>query len=728
MPEYTPRFKLPIPDFLQSPWIEALETTFNSIDTALYNALLSNAANWANSTAYAIGDVVIDNVANGELYVCAVAHTSPATPTTFATYRTSNPTHWNAAVTIPAFRGTWQTATLYTANDFVVDNGRYAVAAETHTSGVFNTDLAANKWTVLIDVSGITSGAINSTDWTNLASDTETDLGGVSSSRLNITGTTTIESFGTATNTFKILKFNDALILTNNNPALLLLDNANRTTAANDVMFVASDASGNWRELFYSRFVPIATQGEAETGTNNTKLMTPLRTAQASVAGLALKAPVAAQYVTLALDGTLTAERVLTAGVGISLTDAGANGAATLRTTFIRRAITGADTIIGTDHSKMIEVTSGTFTLALTAAATLTSSFYCLIANYGTGVVTIDADGAEQIDGATTATLRAGELILLQCTGTAFETLALSRVQIDTFTSNGTYNKPVWAKWMQVHVVGGGGGGGGGRGGAAGSTRSGGGGGGGGAGVIQLLNALLVGASESVTVGAAGSNGAGGSSGDGTAGGVGGVSSFGTLIYAHGGGGGGGGTTASDIGGGGGGGEISPGGAGSAGAAGVAGAPDGGVAGALSGSSRFGGGAGGVGDDSVATDGFKSVHGGGGGGGGEGVTSGNTEGTGREGGASGPTTTSTAGTPGSDADGGAGGAANGGAGTNGAAGAGLSAGSGGGGGGGQDSGTGGAGGNGGAPGGGGGGGGGGTTTGGAGGAGGVGEVRVWTYG
>jgi len=43
-----------------------------------------------------------------------------------------------------------------------------------------------------------------------------------------------------------------------------------------------------------------------------------------------VSAPTDAQYVTLAVDSTLSAERVLTAGSGITLTDAGSNGAATI--------------------------------------------------------------------------------------------------------------------------------------------------------------------------------------------------------------------------------------------------------------------------------------------------------------------------------------------------------------------------------------------------------------
>jgi hypothetical protein len=44
-------------------------------------------------------------------------------------------------------------------------------------------------------------------------------------------------------------------------------------------------------------------------------------------------APANSQYVTLALDATLTNERVLTAGAGISITDGGPNGNVTIATT-----------------------------------------------------------------------------------------------------------------------------------------------------------------------------------------------------------------------------------------------------------------------------------------------------------------------------------------------------------------------------------------------------------
>ena len=50
---------------------------------------------WANSTVYSIGNQRYDG-SNGTIWQCAVAHTSPATPTTFAQDRAANPTRWTA--------------------------------------------------------------------------------------------------------------------------------------------------------------------------------------------------------------------------------------------------------------------------------------------------------------------------------------------------------------------------------------------------------------------------------------------------------------------------------------------------------------------------------------------------------------------------------------------------------------------------------------------------------
>ncbi len=106
---------------------------------------------WINSTEYAPDDVVTDPDL-GSLWLCRELHTSAAVPTTFLEDRTAHPTFWTVVETAPIYRGVWLTATRYVNNDFVLTNNAYYVARESHTSGVFATDLAAGKWDLLIDM------------------------------------------------------------------------------------------------------------------------------------------------------------------------------------------------------------------------------------------------------------------------------------------------------------------------------------------------------------------------------------------------------------------------------------------------------------------------------------------------------------------------------------------------------------------------------------------------
>ena len=78
-----------------------------------------------------------------------------------------------------------------------------------------------------------------------------------------------------------------------------------------------------------------------------------------------------------------------------------------------------AYTVIDDDFGALIKAT-GTWSLALTAAATLADGFWFEVRNTGSGTITIDPNSTEQIDGATTITLAAGESCKVVCDGSAF--------------------------------------------------------------------------------------------------------------------------------------------------------------------------------------------------------------------------------------------------------------------------------------------------------------------
>lgn len=115
----------------------------------------------------------------------------------------------------------------------------------------------------------------------DIASAGTTDLGAVEGLMHDITGTTTITSFGTVSaGIWKIIKFEGALTLTHNATSLILPGAANITTADGDIAVVISEGSGNWRCVSYipAATAPIAaSQTEQEAGTTNTRFVTPGR-------------------------------------------------------------------------------------------------------------------------------------------------------------------------------------------------------------------------------------------------------------------------------------------------------------------------------------------------------------------------------------------------------------------------------------------------------------------
>lgn len=206
----------------------------------------------------------------------------------------------------------------------------------------------------------------------------------------------------------------------------------------------------------------------------------------------------------------------------------------------ITRSARTSNTILGAaDRGTWVDITSGTFSQTFTAAATLAAGWWCYLSNSGTGIITLDPDGAEGIDGLTSYLMYPGEMRLVQCSGAAFTT-AVVRPFYLAATASGTFTTPPGYKAISIQAMGAGSGGGGGGGGGSGradnATDPGGGGGAGGAGgtsgqiARKTLAASLLAASVSYVVGAGGAGGTVGGGGaasvastgtDGTAGGAG---------------------------------------------------------------------------------------------------------------------------------------------------------------------------------------------------------------
>lgn len=266
---------------------------------------------------------------------------------------------------------------------------------------------------------------------------------------------------------------------------------------------------------------------------------------------------------------------------------------------------------LGTSQNATTQELTGSTsrTWTFTAAATLGSSWSCILANNSTAELTLDPNGGELIDGLATFKMYPGEKRLVCCTGTAFTSFVLHPfyLTVAQAASPFTFTKPPGYNSFGVRL-----GGAGGSGGKSSSAGAGGGGGGGSTFEGSIL-ASAVGTTETLTIGAGGAAQTTASSN----GNAGNNTTFGSLATAYG-GGRGGGAAASSCSGGGGAGLLAVGGDATGATAGAGGAPCGGAApvtGDGVGYGGAGGGSGGDGDGKVGGPGGFS-----GGGGGAGTT------------------------------------------------------------------------------------------------------------
>jgi hypothetical protein len=94
-----------------------------------------------------------------------------------------------------------------------------------------------------------------------------------------------------------------------------------------------------------------------------------------------------------------------------------------------------SNTILAASDFGTLILATSSFTQTITAAATLAAGWWVDYRNDGTGVITLDANASETIDGATTITLQPAESITLFCDGSNFKTVGRKpRVFVGSFT------------------------------------------------------------------------------------------------------------------------------------------------------------------------------------------------------------------------------------------------------------------------------------------------------
>jgi hypothetical protein len=105
----------------------------------------------------------------------------------------------------------------------------------------------------------------------------------------------------------------------------------------------------------------------------------------------------------------------------------------------------GNYTALASDRAAVYAWTGGAGTLTLTAAATLTNSWFMMVRNSGTGTLTVATTGGDLLNGSSTLSLQPSDSCIICCSGSAFYTVGLGQVSNFNFTQltypvvSGTY-------------------------------------------------------------------------------------------------------------------------------------------------------------------------------------------------------------------------------------------------------------------------------------------------
>jgi hypothetical protein len=284
--------------------------------------------------------------------------------------------------------------------------------------------------------------ALNTTKGTDIASATTTSIGGSTANYFNITGTTTITSFGTGQpGTIRVLQFMGILTITHNATTLILPAATNITTAAGDMAIFIAEGSSSWRCVAYQR-----ANGKALVETVSSTPVTSL--ANATNGGMTVSAATGAVTLTLnPNDLTTLSGAIDNAADFLVISDASASNAprkvtpnnvmAVVGTAYVESAsTTGVTTILPADGT-VPQITEGTELLSV--AYTMKSTTNRLrfnvniMCSIGSGANVI---GAALFDGATNAIHASG----IYVPNTDKQQITLQYEYVPGTTSSKTYS------------------------------------------------------------------------------------------------------------------------------------------------------------------------------------------------------------------------------------------------------------------------------------------------
>ena len=132
-----------------------------------------------------------------------------------------------------------------------------------------------------------------------------TDLSTSSATRQSVSGNTTITSFGSGANLYRVIRFTGTPLITYNATTLITPTGANIQAAPGDVATLSSDGSGNWRIISYQPYGGTLSSTTYQADTTSW-------TAQSSLSLTPGKWRLNAQFIYSGLNGTFCAAAIST--------------------------------------------------------------------------------------------------------------------------------------------------------------------------------------------------------------------------------------------------------------------------------------------------------------------------------------------------------------------------------------------------------------------------------